>query len=187
MIGSSTHGRRPSPPPTRTRPRSASDVASSPPTRFYEWTSKDKLTAEEKRSQDRGGHRASPTSCTAATASRWPSRACGRSGATRRSPTVTHPTPGCARARSSRRAPTTCVVPIHDRMPVMLAEPTWDEWLDPANTDLAALQSLLVPAPDDWLEVYPGQHARQQARQQRREPDRTGRSLIPPADRGADA
>jgi putative SOS response-associated peptidase YedK len=40
-------------------------------------------------------------------------------------------------------------------MPVMLAEPDWDDWLDPANTDVAALESLLVPAPDDWLEVYP--------------------------------
>ena len=47
------------------------------------------------------------------------------------------------------------LAPIHDRMPVILAEPTWDGWLDPANTDLPTLESLLVPAPDDWLEVYP--------------------------------
>jgi putative SOS response-associated peptidase YedK len=45
--------------------------------------------------------------------------------------------------------------PIHSRMPVVLAEASWDEWLDPANADVSALESLLVPAPDDWLEVYP--------------------------------
>ena len=47
------------------------------------------------------------------------------------------------------------LAPIHDRMPVMLAEPAWDDWLDPTNADVPALESLLVPAPDDWLEVYP--------------------------------
>ena len=28
-------------------------------------------------------------------------------------------------------------------------------WLDPANGDLGALESMLRPAPDDWLELYP--------------------------------
>jgi putative SOS response-associated peptidase YedK len=45
--------------------------------------------------------------------------------------------------------------PIHDRMPVVLAEDAWSDWLDPANADTAQLQSYLGPAPDEWLEVYP--------------------------------
>jgi putative SOS response-associated peptidase YedK len=45
--------------------------------------------------------------------------------------------------------------PIHARMPVVLDEADWDRWLDPANGDLVALEELLRPAPDDWLEVYP--------------------------------
>ena len=50
------------------------------------------------------------------------------------------------------------LAPIHDRMPVVLDEESWDEWLDPANHDLDALDALgalLVPAPDDWVEAYP--------------------------------
>jgi putative SOS response-associated peptidase YedK len=47
------------------------------------------------------------------------------------------------------------LAPIHDRMPVVLDEESWDEWLDPANHDLEALGALLVPAPDDWVEAYP--------------------------------
>jgi putative SOS response-associated peptidase YedK len=47
------------------------------------------------------------------------------------------------------------VAPIHDRMPVVLGEDAWDEWLDPANADLAQLESLLRPAPDEWFEIYP--------------------------------
>jgi putative SOS response-associated peptidase YedK len=47
------------------------------------------------------------------------------------------------------------LAPIHDRMPVVLDEASWDTWLDPANHDLDALGALLVPAPDDWVEAYP--------------------------------
>lgn len=47
------------------------------------------------------------------------------------------------------------LAPIHDRMPVVLDEASWDEWLDPANHDLDALGALLVPAPDDSVEAYP--------------------------------
>jgi putative SOS response-associated peptidase YedK len=47
------------------------------------------------------------------------------------------------------------LAPIHDRMPVVLDEASWDEWLDPANHDVAALDALLAPAPDDWVEAYP--------------------------------
>ncbi len=49
--------------------------------------------------------------------------------------------------------------PVHDRMPVLLPEATWDQWLDPtpdpdAET-LHTLADLLVPAPDEGLEMYP--------------------------------
>jgi putative SOS response-associated peptidase YedK len=47
------------------------------------------------------------------------------------------------------------VTPVHDRMPVCLSPDAWDEWLDPANDDLLALTSLLVPAPEDLLELRP--------------------------------
>ena len=118
---------------------------------FYEWTSKDKLTADEKRDK----------------APRQPYLVHRRDG---------EPMAFAGlweiwrdEAIADRDAPDawlrTCTIittrandilaPIHDRMPVMLAEPTWDDWLDPANADVPALESLLVPAPDDWLEVYP--------------------------------
>ena len=47
---------------------------------------------------------------------------------------------------------------IHNRMPVMLPEETWERWLDPARTagaGLAELHGLLVPSDEDWLERYP--------------------------------
>jgi putative SOS response-associated peptidase YedK len=47
------------------------------------------------------------------------------------------------------------VAPIHDRMPVVLGEADWDDWLDPANADVARLEALLRPAPDEWFEIYP--------------------------------
>lgn len=45
--------------------------------------------------------------------------------------------------------------PIHDRMPVVLDERDWQEWLDPVAPDLEELQRLLVPAPEDLLVAYP--------------------------------
>jgi putative SOS response-associated peptidase YedK len=39
------------------------------------------------------------------------------------------------------------IAPIHHRMPVVLPPTAWAEWLDPANDDVEALHSLLVPAP----------------------------------------
>ena len=45
--------------------------------------------------------------------------------------------------------------PIHSRMPVVLDEAAWDTWLDPETEDLHLLESMLVPAPDEWFEVYP--------------------------------
>ncbi len=43
---------------------------------------------------------------------------------------------------------------VHDRMPVLLSPAVWEEWLDPTNDDLDALQHLLVPAPNDVLVMH---------------------------------
>ena len=52
-------------------------------------------------------------------------------------------------------APNATVAPIHDRMPVLLSEPSaWDAWLA-ADASPEALQALLRPAPDDLLQTYP--------------------------------
>lgn len=40
-------------------------------------------------------------------------------------------------------APDAVVKPLHDRMPVMLRQQSWSEWLDPGNHDIAALAELL--------------------------------------------
>jgi putative SOS response-associated peptidase YedK len=61
------------------------------------------------------------------------------------------PVRSCAIVTTSANA---LMAPIHDRMPVMLSESDWDRWLDP-STELAEVQGLMVPAPDDWLEAYP--------------------------------
>ncbi|HEX8026710.1 MAG TPA: SOS response-associated peptidase [Candidatus Limnocylindrales bacterium] len=47
--------------------------------------------------------------------------------------------------------------PVHDRMPVVIPESSWDLWLDPTLTkpsDLRELRGLLEPAPDDELRMY---------------------------------
>lgn len=43
---------------------------------------------------------------------------------------------------------------IHDRMPVILEQADWEQWLDPAVTG-KSLTDLLRPCPDDWLKVEP--------------------------------
>lgn len=43
---------------------------------------------------------------------------------------------------------------IHDRMPVFLPPSAWDEWLDPANDDVADLERLLVPAGEGLLDAH---------------------------------
>ncbi len=47
------------------------------------------------------------------------------------------------------------VKPIHDRMPVLLAEQDWEAWLDPQNRDTGAVQDLLRPYPAEELRAYP--------------------------------
>ena len=51
--------------------------------------------------------------------------------------------------------PNGLLAPIHNRMPVVLPPSVWDAWLDQANEDTESLEKLLVPAPDDLLELFP--------------------------------
>lgn len=50
--------------------------------------------------------------------------------------------------------PNALMVDIHDRMPVILAAPERDAWLDPAM-NVPGLKSLLIPYPADALRAYP--------------------------------
>ena len=52
----------------------------------------------------------------------------------------------------------TTIAPIHDRMPVMLDESEWADWLDRDDRDVARLVGMLDPAPDDLLECWPVSH-----------------------------
>jgi putative SOS response-associated peptidase YedK len=47
------------------------------------------------------------------------------------------------------------VAPIHDRMPVILDEASYDTWLDPRLDDTALLSRVLVPAPPTLLVSVP--------------------------------
>ncbi|MCP5452311.1 MAG: SOS response-associated peptidase [Gammaproteobacteria bacterium] len=47
------------------------------------------------------------------------------------------------------------IAPLHDRMPVILARADEARWLDPALTDPAILQPLLVPCAPERLRVWP--------------------------------
>ncbi len=44
---------------------------------------------------------------------------------------------------------------VHHRMPVMLPPDSWSFWLDPANDDVEALQALMVPAPNELIDMHP--------------------------------
>jgi putative SOS response-associated peptidase YedK len=67
------------------------------------------------------------------------------------------------------------LLPVHDRMPALLAESAWATWLDPENHDLEALAPLLAPAPDDDLELWPVSTAVNSA-------DNTGPELVEPVE-----
>ncbi len=114
---------------------------------FYEWKATDEPQTGRRL-------RAYPTRCAAATASRSPSRGSGRFGVIRVSRVTTIQTRGSERVRSSRRVQIDLLAPIHERMPVVLAEDAWDTWLDPSVDDVATLERLLAPAPDEWFTVY---------------------------------
>ena len=45
--------------------------------------------------------------------------------------------------------------PIHNRMPAVLPESAWAEWLDDENHDTDTLRRLLVPAPAEEFERWP--------------------------------
>lgn len=47
------------------------------------------------------------------------------------------------------------LAPLHDRMPVILPEESWDAWLDPGFDNVGALRSMLGPCPADDLRAYP--------------------------------
>jgi len=44
---------------------------------------------------------------------------------------------------------------LHDRMPVILPEENYAEWLDPKNEDVPALQILLRPYPPAEMTAFP--------------------------------
>ena len=44
---------------------------------------------------------------------------------------------------------------LHERMPVILPEDAWSEWLDPGFQEVGPLQSLLRPYPSELLDAYP--------------------------------
>jgi putative SOS response-associated peptidase YedK len=78
--------------------------------------------------------------------------------AIRRQPAIEDPDAPGAWLRSCAIVTTSAdavVAPVHDRMPVVLPEDVWDMWLDPDLHDVEPLRALLVPAPDEWLEMFP--------------------------------
>ncbi len=46
--------------------------------------------------------------------------------------------------------------PIHDRMPVILAQDDHERWLDPSTQNPAALQPLLKPYNSEAMKAYAG-------------------------------
>ena len=44
--------------------------------------------------------------------------------------------------------------PVHDRMPVILGEADWSDWLDPEVPPEAA-KTMLRHCPEDWIRAYP--------------------------------
>lgn len=46
------------------------------------------------------------------------------------------------------------MVPIHDRMPVLLERSQWDAWLDPANDGVEALAAMCAPAAEGVLRSH---------------------------------
>jgi putative SOS response-associated peptidase YedK len=44
---------------------------------------------------------------------------------------------------------------IHDRMPMIIDQERWSDWLDPAVSDVADVRALLVPAAVSGLRTYP--------------------------------
>lgn len=51
--------------------------------------------------------------------------------------------------------PNALVLPIHERMPVIIPEARRGEWLDPSNHDVDGLLKILEPYPAGEMEAYP--------------------------------
>jgi putative SOS response-associated peptidase YedK len=47
------------------------------------------------------------------------------------------------------------LMPIHDRMPVVVPPEAFDLWLDCTHVDARTAEAVIRPAPDDLLEAYP--------------------------------
>lgn len=46
------------------------------------------------------------------------------------------------------------LMPIHDRMPVIIPPQSYDVWLDPDFRDAKSLKDLLLPYPSDLMEIF---------------------------------
>src|SRR5207237_10601008 len=51
--------------------------------------------------------------------------------------------------------PNAFVAPVHDRMPMILAEQDYDLWLDPGMTNIRVLSELLKPYDASQIRSYP--------------------------------
>ena len=51
--------------------------------------------------------------------------------------------------------PNAVMLPIHDRMPVILGRDDFSRWLDPNNNKVDELVTLLRPCPAQWLRAHP--------------------------------
>jgi putative SOS response-associated peptidase YedK len=49
----------------------------------------------------------------------------------------------------------TILLPVHDRMPVIVAPRNYGAWLDPSSRNPEALKSLLSPCDPEELDLYP--------------------------------
>ena len=52
-------------------------------------------------------------------------------------------------------APNELMIPIHNRMPVIVDPDCYDEWLDPMQQEVAKLNALLRPYPAEYMMAYP--------------------------------
>jgi len=50
--------------------------------------------------------------------------------------------------------PNAVMEPIHNRMPVILAQADEDEWLDP-STSVDTARAMCMPCPSEWLTAAP--------------------------------
>lgn len=51
--------------------------------------------------------------------------------------------------------PNKLMTDIHNRMPVILPEKHFEQWLDPKNHNITELKTLLAPYPDEEMKAYP--------------------------------